>query len=130
MSESGYSELNVTVPAQGPYLHRLRQLVRTFGLDCGASDSRVTDMVLAVNEACANVVQHAYGEGGGPLHLRGWRQRDGLVFEVSDNGTPVAKPVPGRAGGLGIPLIRLLSEDVDVEGPGQYGTRLEMTFKL
>ena len=37
-----------------------------------------------------------------------------------------------RAGtGLcGIPLIRELSADVDIEGPGEYGTRLELTFKL
>jgi serine/threonine-protein kinase RsbW len=130
MSESGYYELRVTVPAQASYLRQLRGLVRTSGLDCGAPDSRVIDIVLAVNEACANVVQHAYGEGRGPLHVRGWRQRDRLVFEVSDNGTPIAKPVPGRIGGRGIPLIRELSDDVDVEGPGQNGTRLEMTFKL
>ena len=130
MSESGYYELNVTVPAQASYLRQLRDLVRNFGLDCGAPDDRVVDMVLAVHEACANVVQHAYGEGRGPLRLQGWRQRDGLVFEVSDNGTPVAKPVAGRIGGHGIPLIRELSDDVDVEGPGEYGTRLEMTFKL
>ena len=130
MSESGYYELHVTVPAEAFYLRQLRDLVRDFGLDCGASDNRVIDMVLAVHEACANVVQHAYGEGGGPLHLQGWRQRDRLVFEVSDNGTPVAKPVAGRMGGHGIPLIRELSEDVDIEGPGEYGTRLELTFKL
>ena len=86
--------------------------------------------MLAVHEACSNVVQHAYGEGRGPLHLQGWRQRDSLVFEVSDNGTPVATPVAGRIGGHGIPLIRELSKDVDIEGPGEYGTRLEMTFKL
>jgi anti-sigma regulatory factor (Ser/Thr protein kinase) len=130
MSESGYYELDITVPAQACYLRQLRDLVRSFGLYCGAPEGRVVDMVLAANEACANVIQHAYGEGRGPLHLRGWRQRDGLVLEISDNGTPVAKPVPGRIGGLGIPLIRELSEDVDIEGPGQYGTRLEIRFEL
>jgi anti-sigma regulatory factor (Ser/Thr protein kinase) len=130
MSESGYYELDITVPAHACYLRQLRDLVRSFGLDCGAAEGRVVDMVLAANEACANVIQHAYGEGRGPLHLRGWRQRDGLVFEISDNGTPVAEPVPGRVGGLGIPLIRELSEDVDIEGPGQYGTRLEIRFNL
>ena len=130
MSESDYYELHVTVPAEAFYLRQLRALVRDFGLDCGASDNRVIDMVLAVHEACSNVVQHAYGEGRGPLHLQGWRQGDRLVFEVSDNGTPVAEPVAGRMGGRGIPLIRELSADVDIEGPGEYGTRLELTFKL
>jgi anti-sigma regulatory factor (Ser/Thr protein kinase) len=130
MSESGYYELDITVPAQPCYLRQLRDLVRSFGLDCRAPEGRVVDMVLAANEACANVMQHAYGKGRGPLHLRGWRERDGLVFEISDNGTPVAEPVPGRVGGLGIPLIRELSEEVDIEGPGEYGTRLAIRFNL
>ena len=130
MSESGYYELDITVPAQPCYLRQLRDLVRSFGLDCGAAEGRVVDMVMAANEACANVMQHAYGEGRGPLHLRGWRERHGLVFEISDNGTPVAEPVPGRVGGRGIPLIRELSEEVDIEGPGEYGTRLAIRFNL
>jgi anti-sigma regulatory factor (Ser/Thr protein kinase) len=130
MSESGYYELDITVPAQASYLRQLRDLVGTFGLDCGAPKDAVFDMVMAANEACANVIQHAYGEGRGPLRLRGWRERDGLVLEVSDNGTPVAEPVPGRIGGLGIPLIRELSGDLDIEGPGEYGTRLAIRFNF
>ena len=95
MSVSGYYELDITVPAQPCYLRQLRDLVRSFGLDCGAPEGRVIDMVMAANEACANVIRHAYAPGRGPLHLRGWRERNGLVFEISDNGTPVAEPVHG-----------------------------------
>jgi anti-sigma regulatory factor (Ser/Thr protein kinase) len=130
VSESGYYELDITVPAQPCYLRQLRDLVRSFGFDCGAAEGRVIDMVMAANEACAYVMQHAYGEGRGPLQLRGWRERNRLVLEISDNGTPVAEAVPGRVRGLGIPLIRELSEEVDIEGPGEYGTRLAIRFHL
>jgi serine/threonine-protein kinase RsbW len=128
MSER-YTELNVTVAAAPSHLAELRELVRTFGQDCEMPGEAIDAMVLAAHEACANVCVHAYGEEGGPLHLRGWRLDDGLALEVSDNGTPVAKPKPGRLGGLGLGIIRDLSDGVDIEGPGPYGTRLAMTFK-
>jgi anti-sigma regulatory factor (Ser/Thr protein kinase) len=73
---------------------------------------------------------HAYDEDGGPLHLRAWSEEDRLVYLVSDNGTPVAKPAGSPGAGLGLELIRQLCDDVDIEGPGAYGTRLRMTFLI
>ena len=127
MSEA---DLEVTVPTRADHLAQLRGLIRTFGRHSGAGDRRLDDIVLALNEACANVIVHAYGDEEGPLRLRAWREPGSLLFEVSDNGTPVAKPVPGPGGGRGLPLIRQLSDDVDIEGPGQYGTRLKIRFDL
>ena len=121
--------LDVTVPADAAYLSQLRQLVRTYARMCGAPDERIADMILASNEACGNVVVHAYGDELGPLHLRAWLTDTGLAIEVSDNGTPVAKPVEGRLGGHGLHVIREVCDDVDIEGPGAYGTRLEMLFR-
>jgi serine/threonine-protein kinase RsbW len=129
MSRERYTELDVTVAATAGHLGELRDIVRSFGQDCDMPGEAIDAMVLAAHEACANVCVHAYGEEGGPLHLRGWRLGDGLALEVSDHGTPVAKPKPGRLGGLGLGIIRELSDGVDIEGPGPYGTRLAMTFK-
>jgi anti-sigma regulatory factor (Ser/Thr protein kinase) len=130
VSGGQFSEIELTVPAEAAYLKDLRRLVETFGSDCGATEEQIMDMVLATNEACGNVVVHAYGDQRGPLRLRAWGVQEALVIEVSDNGTPVAKPLDGRIGGLGLDLIRQVCADVDIEGPGEYGTRLEMTFKL
>jgi serine/threonine-protein kinase RsbW len=124
------AELDVTVPASAGYLSCLRALTRRFAEECGAQPDTVDRAVLAVNEACSNVVLHAYGEAEGPLHVRGWRAAESLVLEVSDNGTPVAKPQPGREGGLGLELVRNLSDEVEIEGPGRWGTRLQMSFEL
>jgi anti-sigma regulatory factor (Ser/Thr protein kinase) len=120
--------VELTVPADPDYLKDVRRLVSTFAAQCGADDEKVADIVLAANEAATNVVLHAYGDDGGPLQIRGWQVESGLMIEVSDNGTPVAKPVTGRIGGLGLDVIRKACDEVDVEGPGQYGTRLEMSF--
>jgi serine/threonine-protein kinase RsbW len=130
VTEGQYRELDVTVPAEAGYLQHLRHLVRAYAADWGAPEETIADMVLAANEACGNVVLHAYDRKTGPLKLRAWPTEGALVVEVSDNGTPVAKPLPGRTGGLGLGLVRDLCDDVDIEGPGEYGTRLEMRFRV
>ena len=129
MTQRHFSALELTVPAEAHYLRQVRHLLRVFACDVSA-DARLADMLLAVNEAATNVVIHAYGEGRGPLHVRACRSGEGVTIEVSDNGTPVAKPVQGRMGGRGLEVIRTVCDDVDIEGPGEYGTRLEMKFKL
>jgi anti-sigma regulatory factor (Ser/Thr protein kinase) len=130
MRTDQFSDLDVTVPAEPEYLQQLRRLVRLFAQRAGASEAMIADMVLAANEACANVIVHAYPEKGGPLKLRAWETENRLSIEVSDNGTPVAKPAPGKEGGRGLQLIRDVCDDVQIEGPGEYGTRLEMHFAL
>ena len=125
-----YRELQLALPAEPQYLAQVRRLVRTLALDAGASNIQADDMVLAVNEACSNVAVHAYGENGGPLHVHAWEEPGRVVFEVSDNGTPVADPTASAGAGLGLHLINKVCDDVDIEGPGPYGTRLEMTFFL
>lgn len=60
--------------------------------------------------------------------MRARCKRNAIVIEEGDSGTPVAKPRPDRLGGLGLKLIREVCDRVEIEGPGEYGTRLEMTF--
>jgi anti-sigma regulatory factor (Ser/Thr protein kinase) len=126
----GAPALNVMVPADAANLAALRELVAAFARSYGADSPQIDSMVLAVNEACGNVVRHAYGPEGGPLHLKGAREGAYLQFLVSDNGTPVADPGVGSGAKLGLKLIYDLSDDVDVEGPGPHGTRVRMTFAL
>jgi anti-sigma regulatory factor (Ser/Thr protein kinase) len=122
-------ELQLVVPAKPEFLREVRLLVKRFVLEAGGSE-RVDDVVLAVHEACSSVVTHAYGKDGGPLHLQAWREAESLVVEVSDNGTPVADPNISPAVAIGLSLINDVCDEVDIEGPGEYGTRLEMTFIL
>lgn len=129
MSDCLSDPLCMTVPAEARRLRELRETIDVFARRNGAdADARIA-IVLAVNEACSNVVRHAYGPEGGLLHLKA-RVRDGFIqVLVSDNGTPVAEPaVPGA--GLGMGIIQGLASDVDIEGPGPLGTKLRATFSL
>jgi anti-sigma regulatory factor (Ser/Thr protein kinase) len=123
-------DLRVTVPADAERLTELRHAVRGYLESLGAASAICLRAQAAVHEACANVVRHAYGPEGGPLHLSGSRGEDVVEFVVSDNGTPVADPGAGPGAGLGLHMMGALADDLDVEGPGPGGTRVRLTFRL
>ncbi|MEJ8278547.1 ATP-binding protein [Pseudonocardia spirodelae] len=83
----------------------------------------VQDLVLAVNEAVSNSIEHAYGASGpdGTVTLRG--DADGLRvrMEVSDHGRWRDPPEDPGYRGRGIGMIEAVAEDVRVE-PGPDGT--------
>ena len=123
-------DFDVMVPADAQRLSELRRLVRGYLVRLGASDEICARAEAAVHEACANVVRHAYGPQGGPLHLHASLVPDGVQFIVSDNGTPVADPNAGRGAGLGLHMMDALADTMKVEGPGPGGTKVRLVFTL
>ena len=70
------------------------------------------DALLAVNESVANAVEHAYGLGGGSIHVRAVREGDALRFSVRDQGS--WRPPRGDHRGRGLSMTQRLMDDVDV----------------
>ncbi|MER7458540.1 ATP-binding protein [Micromonospora sp. NPDC126480] len=111
----------------------LRHSVTSCARAAGLRGQRLDDFVLAVNELITNAVRH----GGGRGSLRMWRQRGGLVCEVSDHGhgisaqrlTDRSRPAPDTAGGWGLWLARELSDAMDVE-TSTAGTVVRITTAL
>ncbi len=122
-----------TVPAVAENVAPLRHAVVDLAERAGADDGVRTDVALAVGEACANVVVHAYPPGDvGPLivEARIVASRE-IVVVVVDQGQGMT-PRPDSPGlGLGLPLIANLSDRLEIqEGPDGVGTQLEMVFAL
>ena len=124
-------DMQLTLAADPAELGRVRQMVRAIGATLRLPAAETNDMVLAVDEACANVVAHAY-EPDHPeriMHVRAHTQADEVVFVVSDNGSPIVEGKSSGAG-LGLRLIEGLSDQLEIEGPGDDGTRLTIHFNL
>ena len=123
-----------TVPALPENVAAIRHAVVALAARLGADEAIGTDIALAVGEACANVVVHAYPPGDvGPLvvHAEQPSGTEELVVTVIDQGQGVV-PRPDSPGlGLGLPLIANLAARLEIQdGPDGVGTELQMAFPL
>lgn len=121
-----------TVPAVADNVAQLRHAVVGLAERAGAMEGVRTDVALAVGEACANVVVHAYPPGDiGPLIVHAEVAEEQLVVSVIDQGQGMT-PRPDSPGlGLGLPLIANLADTLEIrDGPGPAGTEVVMAFRL
>lgn len=93
------------------------------------------DLVLALDEACANVIRHAFPGGSGRISMTAELREEQVVVEVEDDGVgfdaSVPRPMPGPydTSGRGLSIIRDVMTSVDVDSsPG--GTRVVMRKAL
>lgn len=130
------------VPSSTENLAMIRDFVSNIGVRAGLDEAQVMRLTLAVDEACANVMEHAYGHE--PVHqvtIRGEIDNNELNFVIVDTGRhfdpaalqeePVEELVRKRkSGGLGLRLIRTIMDDVQYRIiPGEKN-ELRMTKKL
>jgi serine/threonine-protein kinase RsbW len=96
----------------------------------------LTNMKVAVTEACANVVVHAYdGEGEGDMELEILPQDTELTVVVRDGGRGFRPPrvsiAEDASWRLGMPLIASLTDALEVgRGPQGRGTEVRMKFAV
>lgn len=120
---------SLSVPARAGSLKLVRALVGQVTADVGLSAQAVHDVVLAVDEACQNVVRHAFkGQDRGTLTLRVSRSASSLVIRLVDDATTIdPETIRPRAlddlrpGGLGTRLMNELLDEVIYEPPPPQG---------
>ena len=102
------------------------------------SDETLHDLKLALTEACTNSVKHAYGEdGAGSVDIVYELLADRLAVEVGDDGSgfdPNADAAGAdddlEEGGLGIEIIRALTDEVEIGEREGGGSRLRFVKLL
>ena len=109
---------------------------------CGLSDNQVCDVQMAVDEACTNVIEHAYhGKPDGTIDIVCERRGKDFVVTIQDFGErfdpkKVAHPktrVPLSArgvGGLGLFFMRKMMDRVEFDFSSRRGNRLTMVKKI
>ena len=100
-------------PADPEQLVLIRRALAGWLAPLALTGTESADVVLAVDEAAANAVRHAYGpDESGVVELTLWTEPGTLSIEVVDHGRwspPAERPT---AGGRGIPLMSTMSEAV------------------
>ena len=114
-------------------LASVRALVREFLREEGIPAQPGELLVLGVDEACSNIIRHAYrGEPGRPIALECECDGAGIRFRLRDWGIP-ADPAGFKSrssaeikpGGLGLSLIRRIFDEA-VYTPLNPGTELRL----
>jgi|SRR5947209_13222108 len=112
-------------PADADQVPGLRQAATAFA--AGFCDRETPAAVaLAVTEACANVVCHAYPDGDGELDLRGWLDGGFVVFVIADQGSGLTGVSRHKGLGMGLALMHRLG-DARITSDG-HGTCVELRF--
>lgn len=134
--------MHLSLPVDGRMLPRTRRAVDGYLEELNLSPEERHDVILAIDEACANVIQHAFPdqrEGtDGVIDLTAVMAEHEVNVTVEDHGVgipPAAArrrelaPV-GAVSGRGLQIIRELMTTVELETNEAGGTRLTMSKQL
>jgi serine/threonine-protein kinase RsbW len=125
-------DMELALPARAENIALIRHAFGALGETLAVDEEVLSDVRLAVTEACSNVVVHAYAddESPGPLEVLATLDDGALTVVVRDEGPGIA-PHPDSPGlGLGLPLIASLAESVQLGRDEQERTEVCMTFLL
>ncbi|MDO8588600.1 MAG: ATP-binding protein [Armatimonadota bacterium] len=126
--------VELKIPCKPEYVRTVRSVVKELAEELALPVESVDAVQIAVSEAVANIIRHAYGPGKSPqpVFLRCCRGPGRLTIEIIDRGIGFSVPKTdqppdlSREGGLGIVLIRALMDRVDYWSRPNVGTRIRM----
>ena len=77
--------IQIQLPAEVDRIKLVRPGVEAAARMCGLSLPVARDVVLAIDEACQNIIVHGYkGQGTGEIDIMLSRHEDGLLAEIRD----------------------------------------------
>jgi serine/threonine-protein kinase RsbW len=126
----------LSIPAKAEYLTVCRLALAGLSQVHAVEPEALADVKLALTEACSNSIRHAYREGrDGDVEIR-YELDDGqIAVEVRDVGGGFPTEEESAAadeldeGGLGLAIIRALSDEVEIESHAG-GSRLRFVKYL
>jgi serine/threonine-protein kinase RsbW len=122
--------VHLQVPAVEDSIPVARQALRSLGETIAAEREALEDAELALTEACANAVEHAYGEEGGKVVVTMAPHEDEMHVSVRDfgRGIPPAVAADAEPRGFGLAMIEGLARHVQIRREG--GTEVSMAFPM
>ncbi|HTA14301.1 MAG TPA: ATP-binding protein [Solirubrobacteraceae bacterium] len=124
-------DMELALAARAENIAIVRHALGGLGEAFAIPEPKLSDIRLAVTEACANVVVHAYPDGHeGQMEIAASMEDEALTVLVRDWGRGIG-PRPDSPGlGLGLSLIAALAETVQLGHNSDEHTEVRMTFAL
>ncbi len=141
------SQHSLTVPGRYDKIRQICEFVSAAAVQAGLGDTAVFHIELACDEACTNVIEHAYGGEDKGTIVVSWHVTDSrFQITIQDNGRPFnpnnvpepdtdLSPTPEvidnlKVGGLGIHFMRKLMDEVTFRFDQERGNLLIMSKRL
>jgi serine/threonine-protein kinase RsbW len=129
MSSAGQEQtIHLRIPGEHRYLALVRSVIVALSEDAGFSDQDVDKIEMAVDEACTNVMDHAYRNANPkpPVDVEIQVTHDSFVVDIKDRGrsfdlksyVPPKFPdhwMSGRTRGVGLFLIQMFMDEARYE---------------
>lgn len=130
--------VTITIPSNPKYLSVVRSMTLKVGQINGMKEEVLEDIKLAVDEACANVIKHAYkGNTSGKIVIQYKTTPENYQVVITDNGIRAQNALlkgrdldDVRPGGLGIHFIKRVFDVFELDEKKKKGNRLIMIKHL
>lgn len=121
----------LSIPSSTRYLGEVRRFVEAHARQAHLQEDAIEQFKIAVDEACTNVIKHAYrGDDGKQIDLAIIVEDDRFTVRIRDEGQafrPHTYTEPNifkyaetrRAGGFGVHIMRSLMDEVEYRTQGK-----------
>jgi anti-sigma regulatory factor (Ser/Thr protein kinase)/putative methionine-R-sulfoxide reductase with GAF domain len=121
------SELHLHLPAEPKTLAQVRRILRRWLVDRGADEADVAEVTIAVSEACANAIEHAYSPAPATFQMDACGTNGEITVAVRDAGQ--WRPPRGQNRGRGLSIMVAAMDDVQIDRT-ESGTQVVMRRRL
>jgi anti-sigma regulatory factor (Ser/Thr protein kinase) len=126
--------VTLVVPSQPRFLYVIRSALYPLAIDAGFGRKDTRRIVLAVDEACSNIIRHAYGgDGAKTITVTVTDDRERFIVRLRDYGKKAdpdkiaPRPLDDvRPGGLGTHFMAQAFDRVDYDTSVEQGTLLTL----
>lgn len=129
--------VTLTVPSHPRYLYVIRSVLYPLAVEAGFTKKCARHIVLAVDEACSNIIRHAYGnDPDKPITVTIQDEPERFVVRLRDLGKKADRSSIApraledvRPGGLGTHFMAVVFESVTYDTTQEQGTLLTLEKK-
>ncbi|PID63215.1 MAG: serine/threonine protein kinase [Ignavibacteriae bacterium] len=132
----------LTVTSSTDNLMKIREFIKTLALKIGFNEEEANKIILAVDEACTNIMKHAYNNSTkGRITIYVLSKNNKFTVSITDEGkhfnsNEIKEPdfkeyyEEKRVGGLGMFLMKKLMDEVTYSQPNEKKNKVTLVKYL